>query len=123
MGNSGGSNAATILAFITGGALLSPAMVTVMARSPAAIGAAAAGAAQEASSYDPRRAGEPLPHDAIRPICLPTFLPVTSSGWSDDVLVIGVEIDGVAKAYPVSILNRREIVNDQLAQPPILVTW
>ena len=38
-------------------------------------------------------------------------------------MVIGVELDGIAKAYPVSLLNRREMVNDQLAQLPILVTW
>ena len=38
-------------------------------------------------------------------------------------MVIGVELDGIAKAYPVSLLNRREMVNDQLAQLPILVAW
>jgi hypothetical protein len=84
-----------------------------------------------ASRYDPRRAGEPLPpdfrqvlpRDAIKPIYSPRFVPAADSGWHDDVLVIGVENDGIAKAYPVSLLNRREIVNDQLAQLPILVTW
>ena len=84
-----------------------------------------------ASDYDPRSAGEELPRgfrqvlprDAIRPIYSPRFVPAAASDWRDDVMVIGVAMDGEAKAYPVSLLNRREIVNDQLGQLPILVTW
>ncbi len=84
-----------------------------------------------ASSYGPRAAGEQLPRgfrqvlprDAIRPIYTPRFVTAAESRWRDDVMVIGVELDGIAKAYPVSLLNRREMVNDQLAQLPILVTW
>ena len=83
------------------------------------------------SSYDPRSAGEALPRgfrqvlprDAIRPIYSPQFVPAAASDWHDDVMVIGVERGGEAKAYPVSLLNLREIVNDQLDQLPILVTW
>lgn len=81
--------------------------------------------------YDPVRAGEDLPdgfrqllgRDAIRPIYLPTFVAAGQAGWDDDTLVIGVAKDGEAKAYPVSFLNRREMVNDSIAGIPILVTW
>ncbi len=45
------------------------------------------------------------------------------SGYDDDELVMGVEIDGQAKAYPVTLLNFREMVNDELAGVPILVTF
>ena len=81
--------------------------------------------------YDPVQAGEPLPpgfrqvlaRDAILPIYDPEFVPAAESPWGDDVLVIGLALDGEAKAYPVDTLNRREIVVDRLAGIPVLVTW
>lgn len=36
---------------------------------------------------------------------------------------MGIAINGEAKAYPVSVLRFREIVNDELGELPILVTW
>jgi len=41
----------------------------------------------------------------------------------DDDLVMGVAIEGEAKAYPVSVLRLREMVDDELSGIPILVTW
>ena len=41
---------------------------------------------------------------------------------SDD-LVIGVEHEGVARAYPLSILHVHELVHDEVAGTPILVSW
>lgn len=83
------------------------------------------------SLYNPVHAGEELPtgfrqllaRDAIRPIYDPTFVSASESGWHDEALVVGLEIDGNAKAYPVSFLNRREIVNDHIGKTPVLVTW
>ncbi len=37
--------------------------------------------------------------------------------------MLGVALDGEAKAYPISVLNSREMVNDELAEIPILATW
>jgi hypothetical protein len=81
--------------------------------------------------YNPVTAGEPLPEgfrqvlprDAIVPIYDPTFVPAGESPWDGATLVIGVAIDDEAKAYPVSLLNRREMVVDSLAGIPVLVTW
>ena len=64
-----------------------------------------------------------LRRDAIRPIYDPEFVPADQAGYSDDELVMGVAIDGEAKAYPVGLLNSREMVNDELGRTPILVTW
>ena len=82
-------------------------------------------------AYDPVAAGEPLPEgfrqllprDAIEPVYSPTFIPAEDAPWPDDAQVIGVAGGGEAKAYPVSFLNRREMVIDELAGEPILVTW
>lgn len=81
--------------------------------------------------YNPVTAGEPLPEgfrqvlprDAIVPIYAPEFVAADAIAWPDDTLVIGVALGGGAKAYPVSLLNRREMVVDSLAGIPILVTW
>ena len=37
--------------------------------------------------------------------------------------MIGVEINGEAKAYPVSWLGGRELVIDDVGGEPILVSW
>ena len=44
---------------------------------------------------------------------------------SDEELVIGVVIDGVARAYPVNMLcgPRGEIINDRLGGHAIAATW
>lgn len=64
-----------------------------------------------------------LPRDAILPIYEPEFAPVEEAPYADDELVIGVEINGEAKAYAIGPLNSREMVNDTLGGRPILVTW
>ena len=81
--------------------------------------------------YNPARSGESLPNgfrellarDAILPIYDPQFVSAAESPWPDDALIVGLEIDGDARAYPVSFLNRREIVNDHVGKTPVLVTW
>ena len=37
--------------------------------------------------------------------------------------VLGLACNGVAKAYPVKILNWHEIVNDRFGEEPIFVTY
>jgi hypothetical protein len=64
-----------------------------------------------------------LSRDSIRPIYEPEFVTAGESGYDDEELVMGVAIKGEAKAYSVSVLNSREMVNDELAGTPILVTW
>lgn len=81
--------------------------------------------------YDPVAAGETLPsgyrqllgRDSILPVYEPAFASAGQTEWAADTLVIGVAEAGTAKAYPVSHLNRREMVVDSLDGIPILVTW
>ncbi len=63
--------------------------------------------------------------DAIPAITEPAF----ASDWSDvdatlsaDSRVIGVAVDGEARAYPLAILNWHEVVNDTFGGP-LLVTY
>lgn len=64
-----------------------------------------------------------LPYDGIRPIYEPEFEPADQAPLEDDELVIGISLNGEAKAYPITVLRSREMVNDDLAGLPILVTW
>jgi len=64
-----------------------------------------------------------LPFDGIRPVYDPQFATAEEAPLDDMELIIGIAIDGEAKAYPISVLNFREMVNDELAGIPTLVTW
>ena len=64
-----------------------------------------------------------VPRDAIKPIYEPQFTHWKLTSLDPENLVIGVEINGESKAYPVSPLNGREMVNDVVGGVPILVTW
>ena len=83
------------------------------------------------SVYDPVRAGEPLPRgfrqvlgrDDIAPVYDPRFVVAGGVSWPEDSLVIGVDLRGEARAYPVGFLNRREIVNDDHRGITTLVSW
>ncbi|KAB1187385.1 MULTISPECIES: DUF3179 domain-containing (seleno)protein [Haloferax] len=44
-------------------------------------------------------------------------------GLSEDAYVVGIERNGVARAYPLSILWWHEVVNDTLGGDPVLVTY
>ena len=61
--------------------------------------------------------------DSIAPIYDPIFAPAEETLIEETDLVMGVAIDGQAKAYPVNVLRFREMVNDELAGWPILVSW
>lgn len=64
-----------------------------------------------------------LPLDGIRPVYQPQFVDAADAPLNDDELVIGVSVAGEAKAYPITVLRFREMVNDELGKLPILVTW
>ncbi len=81
--------------------------------------------------FDPVAAGEKTPsgfrqllnRDAIFPIYRPKFLESGQVDWPDHELVIGVDLEGEARAYPVGFLNIREIVVDMHRGIPTFVTW
>ena len=72
---------------------------------------------------DPREYDQRLPLDAIRPIYEPLVGSPDEVQLDDDELVMGVSINGESRAYPISVLRFREMVNDELGGTPILVTW
>ncbi len=63
--------------------------------------------------------------DGIPPIDNPTFddLDLSDSWLQEASPVIALEIDGIARAYPLAILTRHEIANDTLGETPVAVTF
>lgn len=63
--------------------------------------------------------------DSIRPIDDPRF--VTAEEAEPEMLptefVIGLDVGGETKAYPVNVLSRHEIVNDEIGGTPVAVTF
>jgi len=64
------------------------------------------------------------PKDGIPSIDSPVFVDIQGSHFmSDSDTVIGLEINGEAKAYPIFILVWHEIVNDKVGGTPVSVTY
>lgn len=66
-----------------------------------------------------------LPRDAIPAVFTPSFLSPAEANeqYTADELVIGVVLNGEAKAYSIPYLSSHEIVNDTVGGIPIAVTW
>ena len=98
-----------------------------------------AGKKKHASKKGPRKNGfllEPLligldeiqpggpPKDGIASIDRPRFVSVEKNNHvNDDDKVIGLIRNGVAKAYPIFIMERHEVVNDKFGEENILISY
>ena len=53
------------------------------------------------------------------------FVSAEEANLHESELVLGVVIDGHARAYPINMLTgpSREIINDTVARQPIAATW
>ncbi len=72
---------------------------------------------------DKIRGGGP-PKDGIPSIDNPVFADIQGSHFmSDSDTVVGLEINGEAKAYPIFILVWHEIVNDNVGGTPVAITY
>jgi len=64
------------------------------------------------------------PRDGIPAIDRPRFIaPGNASFLSDSDRVLGIDRNGIRKAYAVKILNHHEIVNDSFGQEAVVVTY
>lgn len=70
------------------------------------------------------RGGGP-PKDGIPALTDPKFVAASEGDkfLSRNDKVLGIFRNGVAKAYPIKILNWHEAVNDTAAGEPLLVSW
>jgi hypothetical protein len=66
-----------------------------------------------------------LPVDGIASVDSPEFLSAAEADavYSDDEPILGVVVDGDARAYSLWHLDRHEIVNDVVGGQPLAATW
>jgi hypothetical protein len=68
-------------------------------------------------------AGGP-PRGGIPALTGPATEAASQASWlADDDRVVGVVINGQARAYPLRLLNWHELVNDSLGDTPVVVSW
>lgn len=68
---------------------------------------------------------EALPKDWINPVYTPKFATPeeVEDVMIEDELVMGLNVGGDVRAYPIGIMRVREMVNDEVGGIPLLVTW
>lgn len=107
--------------------LLAAVGVFVVARPPAARESTGAILQSAGPAFDPIRADEilsVLPEDAIHAINDPIHVSAGDvTDFKDNEPVIGVAINGEARAFPLATLSAHEIVNDVIGGKSVAVTW
>ena len=64
------------------------------------------------------------PKDGIPALFSPKYVSADAASFMlKDDKVIGVILNGIAKAYPLRIMSWHELVNDRIADIPVLVSW
>jgi hypothetical protein len=64
-----------------------------------------------------------LPRGGIAAIFEPRFVDAAAAEIPDDAWVLGVVVEGVAKAYSLNILNQHEVVNDRSGGTAFAAVW
>ncbi len=64
-----------------------------------------------------------LPRGQIAAIFEPEFVPAAEADIADDAWVLGVVIDGQARAYSLNLLNSHEVVNDAIGGRSFAAVW
>lgn len=107
---------AAALALGVGAVLLNPPAATA---EPTLNGFDLAGALVPATAI--QRGGPP--RDGIPAIDQPRFVEPKAARIAPDARVLGIVVNGDARAYPISILNWHEIVNDRVGGRAVVVTF
>ncbi len=64
-----------------------------------------------------------LPRGGIPAVFEPKFVDAKTAKMDDDAWILGVVIDGEARAYSLNLLNRHEIVNDRIGDKSFAAVW
>jgi hypothetical protein len=64
-----------------------------------------------------------LERGAIPSIDEPVFVAAEEADLPPEAWVLGVVIDGDARAYSLNLLNHHEIVNDEFGERPVAAVW
>ncbi len=74
-------------------------------------------------TVDPGQYRKLIARDVIVPVYEPNYVGPEEANLVDRELVMGVEVNGEAKAFPIGLIRNREIVNDTIGGVPLVITW
>lgn len=64
------------------------------------------------------------PKDGIPALTEPKYVPAAKADFMrGNEQILGVVLNGIARAYPTRILSWHELVNDRFDKLPVLVSW
>lgn len=64
-----------------------------------------------------------LPRGGIPAVFEPRFVAASEASIPDDAWVLGVVVEGIAKAYSLNLLNQHEVVNDRSGGTAFAAVW
>jgi hypothetical protein len=64
-----------------------------------------------------------IPRGQIASVDEPRFVPASKAKLPPEAWVLGISIDGQARAYSLNLLNRHEIVNDAIGEKSFAAVW
>ena len=82
-----------------------------------------AAAVARAAEPPPPGVEQLLPRGRIAAITEPRFVAADNAKLPHDAWVLGVVVEGVAKAYSLGLLNQHEVVNDLSGTTPFAAVW
>ncbi len=78
---------------------------------------------EQAADPPPPGVEQLLPRGEIAAVFEPQFVSASEADISDDAWVLGVSVDGQARAYSLNLLNDHEIVNDRIGEKSFAAVW
>jgi hypothetical protein len=76
-----------------------------------------------AAAEGPARFERLIPRGRIAAISDPVFVPAVEAEIDGDARVLGLVIEGQARAFSLNLLNRHEVVNDAIGATPYAAVW
>jgi hypothetical protein len=64
-----------------------------------------------------------IPRGRIASVDTPRFVPASEAELPPEAWVLGLVVDGQARAYSLNLLNRHEIVNDAIGEKTFAAVW
>ena len=85
--------------------------------------AATAAAAAEPPAQRPPEFQQIIPRGRIASVDAPEFVAAGEAQIPDDAWVLGVAIEGEARAYSLNLLNHHEVINDRVGERTFAAVW
>jgi hypothetical protein len=102
-----------------------PLLVLLAAQSLGGLPAADAAGRRVWGTVDGDPVVDVVPRDAIRAVGKPRFVTAVEGDrfMRAEELVIGITVEGEARAYSTELLDHHEVVNDRIGGSAIAATW